>query len=270
MTEHRLDMLQPLPLNIDPFHATIVRRIVSLLHEKNLMAVLIVISGSRAKGVASKDSDYDMNVVAMSSRAAYLLQEVNLSSNFSIEVEGVEVEGTITDICKLRAYVLGQNMKAHDVFASIPIYATQIAQDMRTIWHETCDPKSLARSLKGMLMVYKMKKLDGGTRRSTTRKVALECVYLSLKILLLQHQRGPPSYDLPRIVDATTDCSTTRRDWISDLLQRRIAAKEEGYATTAEFYELIEEALCAEIESRTSDEKAVTAQLNRQFLSLFA
>jgi predicted nucleotidyltransferase len=263
-------MLQPLPFNINPFQATIVRRVVRLLNEKNLVTIHIAISGSRAKGIASQDSDYDMNVVAMSSRAAYLLQEVNLSRNFSIEVEGVEVEGTITDICKLRTYIVGQNMKAHDVFDSMPIYSTKIGQDMRTIWQETFNPRCLARSLKGMLTVYKMKKLDGGTRRHTTRKVALECVYLSLKIALLQHEQRPPPYDLSLILDATTYKPTTRRDWVTNLVQQRIAAKEEGYATTTEFYELMEEALCADVESRTSNEKAVTAQLNRQFLSLFA
>jgi predicted nucleotidyltransferase len=58
---------------------------------------LIAIVGSRGKGMASEESDYDTKVISLYSSRRYLLQKVDYSFHFDTDIDGIDLDGTFSD-----------------------------------------------------------------------------------------------------------------------------------------------------------------------------
>jgi predicted nucleotidyltransferase len=264
--------------------------VLQALESRNLRPLLVVISGSRAKGVSSgANSDYDMNIVAAHGRRQYMLQTVKPSFHFETEVDGLQVDIAVTDIVQLKSYILNNNMKAYDIFASQTIFTTEVAEQYRHVWTtQLYIGQNLLQSLNGMLYSYKKKKLFAaikGDPNRTTRKLACEAVYLALKLFSIQSDPStPPSYHMQdllidnnnmKVLDAEgsdiEDHGDRREYWVTQLIQQRIQDKDSPFFMTRDFDELVDQALEVKIVTQTTKEDSCCfrQELEDAFLSLF-
>ena len=84
----------------------------------------ISITGSRAKGIASANSDYDTKVIVLHPEELYLLQRTAQALNFETDLEGVEVEGTFIDFLRATEWTLETNPMIYEAFEGDVIYTT--------------------------------------------------------------------------------------------------------------------------------------------------
>lgn len=172
------------PLRLDT--TDLQRRIVQGIKEKvmewnNDITILhISITGSRGKGMASDNSDFDTKVLILHSRKDYLLQttkDIWTMPEFSLEENDddnnqtkrhtdyndedgqqepkIEVEGLVMDYRKLSEYIQTSNMTAYEFFAGTPIYTTRASMKLRELWCRSYDNGKLFRQYWGMLHTYR-------------------------------------------------------------------------------------------------------------------
>ena len=75
-----------------------IRAIAKELSDKGCQPLLIAVCGSKAKGLASATSDYDMKLVVKYDKNAYMLQRVKQTRSLKSDLNGIEVEGSISAI----------------------------------------------------------------------------------------------------------------------------------------------------------------------------
>ena len=238
----------------------LVEKLKSLFQERQENATLLYVAlvGSRAKGFCSPSkSDFDFKVITLSTHSDYMLQKVKSSFNFATKTEdGVDVEGSAIDFLQATDYVLSNNTWVYEAFQGICLFISPLAQVLRQAWLQRAyNPFQLTKSLSGMLRCYKTKKIktDAST---TTNKIALEAVYLALKLHLLAASPStslPPPLDMAELMNESSAKAKIREvdiQWISDLVERRTADKSAEFPLTCEFWEFIEEALSSRERSK--------------------
>lgn len=95
----------------------------------------VSITGSRAKGIFSSDSDYDTRTIILQPMKKYFLQRAK--ENFEIDTnlkDGTKVEGTGIDILKAFKYCQKGHVFLYETFGGIPIYETEISNKIKEIW----------------------------------------------------------------------------------------------------------------------------------------
>jgi predicted nucleotidyltransferase len=238
------------------------------------IAVHAAVCGSRSKGIASRDSDYDIKVIVIHERESYLLQRVSPAKRFSTTCDGTEVEGVMVDVLTAFKYILSGNTAIYEAFSGIPILSTQLSDQIERVWYKAYRPEILLRSYQGMLTGQRKRRfavqLDGSV--TTTRKFAMECAYLALKITAIHLEpRSPPPGDLWRLIEATR-APRPARLWIESLANDRAKDKNMCYTTTKSYWQLIENAMALQVEEareRTTGEihQSHRGELNQLFLS---
>jgi len=165
----------------------------------------IALNGSRAKGLGSRNSDYDTKVLCLSTKQNYMLQKIKPSFHFSTSVEregiNVELEGVAIDYLTMSKYILTQNMMAYDMFSALPLHTTPLAEDLHQIYLMTYVPAALWKSLKGMLSAFLRKQIGESANRTTNKKAA-EVVYLALKLnYICSAERVPPPFNAEELTE---------------------------------------------------------------------
>ena len=159
----------------------------------------IAVCGSKAKGLASATSDYDMKMIVVYSKNDYMLQKNKGTRRLDTEYNSIEVEGSIMDALLVTTnYLCKSNPMIYECLAGIPIYKSGYSEKLRELWNKTYNWEIIRHSVHGMLMGYKNKKLaiDKDNTDLTTCKLACESVYLGLKLLYIeQNCKTPPPFN---------------------------------------------------------------------------
>ena len=79
----------------------------------------------------------------------------------------------------------------------------------------------------------------------TTNKLAVESLYLALKVVFVQNVVDtPPPYAIEELVEATEGfIPAETKTWIEALIEQRIKDKSAAYETTPEFVKFIDDCL---------------------------
>ena len=261
---------QPIHLTITDFHQSIVERIreslppgATLLH--------VSITGSRGKRIAIDHSDYDTKVLLIHSKRDYLLQKQRPSWHFEMDLNGIELEGTVTDYLRMSKYIQESNIQAHETFVGIPILTTPIAIELKSICDQSYDSQKLKGQYTGLLTAICKRKIEIEKRITTSNKLAFEAVYIALKVMFIHsNPEISPPFDAKELIrNSVLDKGTII--WVEQLLADRIANKAGEYEITQKFLELVNGAIDLPKDKQTKSkdrQQTIEEKLESLFLEL--
>jgi len=232
---------------ITPEHIALREKIISTLR-KGVQPIHIAICGSKAKGLASPTSDFDIKIIVMHSKRDYMLQNNKATRRLKTEYNGIEVEGTIMDVLMITTkWVVKSNPTIYECLAGIPIYKTPYSEKLSQLWKKAYNWEIIRHSVTGMIMGYKNKKLsiDKTKKDLTTCKLACEAVYLGFKLLFIQQDcTTPPEFNFRRLFNILGGVLTDeQKKWIEELAAQRIKDRNSNWRMTKEFYKFVDQCL---------------------------
>jgi len=247
--------------DITPEYIALREKIISTLPEK-VQPIHIAICGSKAKGLASRNSDIDVKMIVMCSWREYMLQNNEASRRLNTAWNGIEVEGTIMDVLMTTTnYLVKSNPMIYECLAGIPIYKTPYSEKLSQLWKKAYNWKIIRHAVNGMIIGYKKRKLsiDKTEKDLTTCKLACETVYLGLKLLFIQQDCiTPPEFNFNTLFDILSGNLTSgQKKWIKELVAQRINDRKSKWRMTKEFYDFIEQCL----ESRPKQPSSISQKL---------
>ena len=207
----------PLPLELDEEHATILENIKTKLRP-GMKLLFASVTGSRAKKMNSPGSDFDCLCIVILPKGEYLLQRPIRSEKY---IYDDELEGNFIDVLTAYEYAITNNPMIYEVFGGIPLYKTQAALDIETLFKSVYQPSKLLVARSGMLLGYKVKKLikNKDDPNVTTCKLACESVYLALLIFyLVENKTSPPPFDVFKILAGITRLTVPQKKMIMQLI----------------------------------------------------
>ena len=168
------------PVNIEGLseqHQALRDVIISKL-PKDAEPVFISICGSMAKGMASPGSDFDMKLIVKYPKNAYVLKQVKGTHQLDTDLNGIEVEGAIMDMLVVLKYLVESNPMIYECFEGIPIYKTQVSEEIQKLWYEAYKWGKIHYAVAGMLGNYKKKQLyiEKNNKEIKNYKLAGDCV----------------------------------------------------------------------------------------------
>lgn len=111
--------------------------------------LLIILTGSRAKGLESPGSDFDSKCIFIQSKQNYLLQRAkeNMSVNFATELHGIKVEGSCVDLLRFYEYIKTQNLWSGETLRSLCIYCKDevILKELHALFRFNYNPGWLVK-----------------------------------------------------------------------------------------------------------------------------
>ena len=151
------------------------------MQDKTMLHLTVV--GSRSRGLANTDSDYDVKVIVLHSMTNYLLQKTTSSKSFvtSIKTEEsptgddddsamktLKVEGTLVDYLTMQKYALSSNFATYEtLIGGITVYKTEASAYLEHLFRKTYSPQVLITSLQG---------IGTGELKKADKKKATFCV----------------------------------------------------------------------------------------------
>jgi len=234
----------------------------------------VSVAGSRGKGLAAPDSDFDVNAIAIYPARAYMLGK----KKGTVKFEGLKVpltggaadlEGTVTDLWSMYGYALETNLHAYEAFFSHVIYTTAEADDVEKIFRSAYQSDKIRSALSGMLRGHRKKKLAVANlpircHGTTTLKLACEALYVALKLLYIASSKGespPPPYSAWDLLDRLVECrvlSDGDSGWIRAAMKQRTEEKTAQYVMTEDFHRFldrVEKECCIHSNAATANRK---------------
>lgn len=214
-----------------------------LIHH-NVEIIYIACCGSHGKGLASNDSDYDTKVITLSTKENYLLQRVKPTIKFALQENGVDVEGVAIDFLTAAKYVTTQNTSAYDIFSGVVLLRSTPSDLLQQAFMGTYCPRRLQDSLIGILRMYMNKKIGYPDIRTTSRKLAAEIAYVSLKLITITTGPYPlpPSYNAFDLIESSHLTHSERRE-VALLFEQRRDDRTQPYEISETLFSLVDRAL---------------------------
>ena len=151
MVEAKQESPKNVPADMDEQLCEKLRKVILALLPASAECLFIGVAGSRAKNMSSPGSDFDCKVVVKYTQAEYMLQNIKSVRTFKTDMDGVEVEGVIMDILTAVKYAVETNAGAYDTWHSVPILETQASKEIRELYLEAYQPRSVRDHIFGML-----------------------------------------------------------------------------------------------------------------------
>ena len=176
------------------------------------------VTGSRAKNMNSPGSDFDCLCIVIFAKDEYLLQKPIKNEKY---IYNDDLEGKFIDVLTAKEYAINNHQMIYEVFGGIPLYQTQSALDIETLFKISYQSSKLLAARKGMLTKYKVKYLikNKDDPNVTTRKLACESVYQALLIFyLVKNKNSPPPFDVFKILADITRLTVPQKIMIKQLI----------------------------------------------------
>lgn len=108
---------------------------IAKLSAENMTPLFMAICGSKAKGFANSESDYDLKMIVMFDEKHYMLQKDTLSTRILTKYNSTEVHGAIMDVMVATTNYLPNSIPLmYECMAGIPIYKTVYSEKFEQLW----------------------------------------------------------------------------------------------------------------------------------------
>lgn len=248
------------------------------MKDKTLIHLSVV--GSRSKGLASHNSDYDLKAVILHARKDYLLQNVTPSKAFAVDVidpdtgTTIDVEGTLVDYLTMQKYILRNNPTAYDAMFGIRIHTTKESEYLTDLFSRAYNPGALVLSSQG-LMRSERRKAEKKQQLEGRIKHATNLIYLASLVHAFRKAIEPPLTDAFYLLEQLDGIVEPElREQMKCLYEKRKVDKSSFDFDMTPFVEFVQDAndLKVKNERRLSpeDEQALKEEADGIFLSLLS
>lgn len=214
----------------DAANQVLVSAILALPQIQGKQLLHLSVVGSRSKGFASSDSDYDVKAVILHSPSDYLLQNITpikafVTSIIHPETSNVDkVEGTLVDYLTMQKYALGSNQAAFDALFGLSIYETSESAYLEKLFLCSFNLSVLVQSFQGLLRNERNAALRQ-KRQSCIKHEANMVYYASmLHVLVAATSLVPPPHNAFKLLEQLL-ISQCVREQIRALYERRMDNK---------------------------------------------
>ena len=214
-------------MNSDALLKETIEKIVEKITPHGTKILLMSCVGSRAKGLYSESSDYDVKIIVLYPFHHYLLQKVpsKAKPNFGqYQFDGNDLDLCVISLHQLLIWCVESNQMAIDILTSRFILENvEIVGKLNNILTENFQKQNFFVAL-GKQIRSEQRNLKNG---KPILKQAMDMVYYQLKRMYIQKYDTVPPYDISSLMK-----KIQVDKWVHDLLKARIENKDQYFELT--------------------------------------
>lgn len=213
----------------------------------NIKFLYISQIGSKARKLASSDSDYDVNFIVIGPTDGYLLKSNQMSYMQTIrgKYEGKDIEARGADVIRFFDYTIETSSMAMDLLRGTPIYreSEKLTEQLRYVYGEGYHPLECLRILRGKLSAFVGRGLkdtkSGEFLQKASAKAVVDCICIVLEMRCLLAGKGILDY---YEIDKLMEFARNDEEIIKNLVAIRRNQKNEEVPITEQLKQIIQEA----------------------------